>query len=374
MNMFNNIQQPSLAALSALKRAGPKSLYPGYDEMTQEDPNYNDWSTQRPTALGSQAQPEWNSLGTRPGLLSAEDVAPRAPLTDLTGEPGGSSVPQDPQTLNLKYLNAMRNETEDRAFAAQRTGDVNEYGALRGLLSRNQRDIEENPITQQGPEIDAIRNSELEAIQQGFTGGTPQRVPGQDNAWSSVQPIQSPAQQAASVGRGMEMFKANAPLEQQQIASQGRIGEADIKGRADIDIAGKRVEQLQNNFGLIQDFLKQGQGADRKIRSINPTTGALTFQNEPQERPIIPSSLERDLANARRMNFPEQVDQLEGSILNYFDPDVRIAVTAIKNDPQGKNDPWDRLQRDLLMNSPEITPEELGQIRQALSIIRGRDF
>jgi hypothetical protein len=39
-------------AFDALRRSGPKSNYPGYDEMTEEDPNYPPWSAQRPVPTG----------------------------------------------------------------------------------------------------------------------------------------------------------------------------------------------------------------------------------------------------------------------------------------------------------------------------------
>jgi hypothetical protein len=310
--MFNQLQSPDLSALSALKKLRPSSPY--------------------------------ESLVMKPdsALLEPEDY------TQQSFSPGGGQVARPPEAVNLDYLGRMRNETEDRAFAAQRTGDVNEYGALRGLLARNQRDIEENPITQQGAQTRAIEKANLRAQMQGF------RTP----------------EEAAQYGREFETTKMNIPLRQQEVQNLGEVEKQREASRGQLAVEQERTNAgsgLNSYYGALANTLAVPD-SNNPIKSANRS--GVTFNQEKG----IPPALETQLANARRMGTQDQIDQLEGTMLNYFDPEVRDVVTAIKNDPQGVNDAWVKIQRDLMANSPEITPQQLGQIRRALSIVRGRDF
>ncbi len=250
-------------AIDALRRVGPKSTYPGWQVPTAISPSLSSWM-HSPAA-------------------SPEDTADRDPLTNLTNEPGGSPVPQDPTVVDYKNKQAMKSYLEDRMFGATRAGDPTEAAAISGLMGSNQSYLDENPITKQGIEGDTLREAEVKAIQAGFTGTSPQRVQGQPNAWRN-EPVQQPIQQAASVGRGMEMFKANVPVEQQKIASKGQL-----------DVAKTRADQLQGNVDFMQELARRGQ-----LRSGNPNTGAFSLQNQPVEKNQVATKLLSDIMAARK--------------------------------------------------------------------------
>lgn len=89
------------------------------------------------------------SLGTlsdpipHSALLTPEDMQGGAPLS-----PGGPENTPDDASLSYLYKNNLNRELQNRTFAAARTGDTNEYGALKGMLGQNTADIESDPITQ----------------------------------------------------------------------------------------------------------------------------------------------------------------------------------------------------------------------------------
>jgi hypothetical protein len=253
-------------AFDALRNVGPKTPYPKWQVPTAISPSLSSWMSS-PAA-------------------SPEDTAPRAPLTNLTGEPGGSPVPQDPEVIDYKNKQAMKSYLEDRMFGATRAGDPNEAAALSGLMESNQSYLDASPITKQGIEGDAMREAEVKAIQAGFTGTSPQRVQGQPNTWRN-EPTQQPIQQAASVGRGMEMFKANVPSEQSKIETQGRT-----------DVAKIGVDQANSMNRQLMDMLSGGKGG-ANLRSYNPRTGGFTLQSTPPPvRSNLTSSMTKQLADA----------------------------------------------------------------------------
>jgi hypothetical protein len=151
-------------------------------------------------------------------LLSANELAPRRPLTDLTGEPGGSPVEQDPSSTDYLYKTRLADETKDRLFNATRAGDPNEAAALKGLLGTTEQDIADSPITQQRAQGEDYLAKQRAARTVGFDS----------------------SQEQGQFGQKLEMAKATAPVDVEKLRGMFGVQQEQERGKWQVEAAKQR--------------------------------------------------------------------------------------------------------------------------------------
>jgi hypothetical protein len=151
-------------------------------------------------------------------LLSPSELAPRRPLTDLTGEPGGSPVEQDPSSTDYLYKTRLADETKDRLFNATRAGDPNEAAALRGLLGTTEQDIADSPITQQRAQGEDYLARQRAARLQGFDS----------------------SQEQGQFNQKLETTKATAPVDVEKLRGMFNVQQEQERGKALVEASKQR--------------------------------------------------------------------------------------------------------------------------------------
>jgi hypothetical protein len=173
-------------ALNALKKVGPKSTYPGYDELTQEDPNYPPWSAQRPEFgsfqginsitpgptinTGDEADLAYlanrDPSGTQPGsnqywgskLADMEDTGEKQRLAELSGFLNPQQAAEwgrgmETQKMQLPYQTAAM-----EAASRERAANIQAQGSIR------EREIAEQGATQRATDYSNLQQSMIEKM------------------------------------------------------------------------------------------------------------------------------------------------------------------------------------------------------------------
>lgn len=305
-----------------------------------------------------------------------QDVAARNEAFDRLPRPPTAFTPSeipDPRAQLLSLQDQRLRETMQPQFM-----DRPDISQLQGLLAG---DIAANPLTQQAADVAGTEQANLAAYQQGFTGGTPtQTAPGM---WSS-EPSQSPSQQAGSVVRGMEMAKIQAPERAAQVTAQGRIGEADISGQAQRDVAKTRADQLTDMNNQLMLMLSGGRRNAVDVKGVSlPGGGSVTLQSQPSVK-VAPSQWTA-LSNAAeayqkaRVRWfgdptPEkvQLDSIIMGIVQSFPADDSIKAQATKYNADSTLDQYtsEQVGEAFQTKYPNVDPEDVQDLVDLMAVYR----
>jgi hypothetical protein len=279
---------------------------------------------------------------------------------------GGMGGMQANDALLLRSLQGQRaDELEPRLFNAIRTGDRNEAVALKGLIGSIEDRRESSPL---GQDIARKELGDDFLAEQGFK--------------AKAQGFDTPAAMA-QYGRGQAEAKLRQPLDVARMESETLLEKQRLANQGAINL-----EQEQQKNPLLE-YLQGGAQIPSGVKGMSvPGQGSVTFQSNPSDSVgKVPTSTYSAIQKARdardrsstglfgigggRDRAQAALDQQIAAAFNQMNlpSKVRDVANAIAADPEDAQKPFDALAADV-----DGDPQMLQQLRQALSILRGRDF
>lgn len=195
---------------------------------------------------------------------------------------------------------------------------------------------------------------------------------------------QDPVREYNEYQRKQAEAKINAPIEQQRVAGQADIEKQRLASQGALDVAKENQSGIAARYGAIQDIL-QGGGGGGNLRSVNPTSGAMSFGAPP----AVPAAIDRDVTTARQ-NYEKVKSQawfgggneealakaqLDGAIASalarhHADPTFKQFAQQIANDPR-----YDQMSLPEILHSAgedNLSPDEMNDLQNLLYITRGK--
>lgn len=305
----------------------------------------------------------------RPGtaLIDNQDMVGQPGLA-----PGSSNTPPDPSVSNLQYSNRFKDELEDRLFTEERLGGGSEADALKGLIGRTERDIQENPLTAQHNQVEEYMGKRRGAIEQGYGGGAQQGA-------NYLDPVQA----ANLASREMETHKIEAPERAARIAGESDIERQRVAGQGALEVEKTKQAGMEGRYN---ELLAAMQGTGNVSRVNIPGVGGFS---RAADKPVAPGLL-TTLTNARNaydvakqhtwFGEPAEKGALDQAIANVFGnhpagQDLKDLAADVLSDPELSN-----LSVDQVLQHPKIhekydvdpSPQDLQWLNELIATGRGR--
>lgn len=271
---------------------------------------------------------------------------------------GTSLRPRDPSLSLDSFNRGMTSELRNRIFQSSRLGEDDEVGALKGLLSGYEQDINDSPLTAQRAGVDAYRGAQSKAWTAGFESPQAQSKYEREE---EERKTEIPLREAEERGRTALRQSVQQGLNQQMLEREKRRSWLDRLANLPKD----------RNISAVGDsYIRFENQRDPKAMSgtsalANAITNAKSFY-----------------AGAKGTNREAQAAAAVESAVNKYlaartdlDPRVRDLAYGIANDPNLKQFPsFDAVKEALIESEPDVaaeyTPDDWIEIEELVRNIK----
>lgn len=306
------------------------------------------------------------------------------PLNSLRNLPGSALSSRfagggnDPSLEGYDLAGQLRSEAEENAISAQRAGAGRDAQAFDALSRLYKGDMDQSPITKQKAFLDEAESANQAAMRQGF----------------GIQDLNSPSQRAGQYERQLETAKAMAPLEVARTNAQTALANAQTNAQAELakqqEATRGVIEAAKINQKPYDQFFGAISGEDG--RGLQPgdtaSMGGMSFHRGGVPHAANVNPLYTQLATARQALQQSQggisglfgggsgqqakVDQLVAAIIAQHPADngIKNIARQIASDPEDKNLSF----AQILPKIGGLPPDKVDQLRDLLSVLRGKDF